>query len=47
MKVLAVLAGYGIFGLCGYLYGFHEGKNLPFVNKQAIEEAVFMAMLEK
>jgi len=47
MKAVAVILGYGIFALCGYLYGHNVGANLPQVDQRAIEQAVFMAMMEK
>ena len=47
MKAVAVVLGYGIFAVCGYLYGHHVGYNEPRVDQRAIEQAVFMAMMEK
>ena len=47
MKVLAVVIGYGIFGLCGYLYGHHVGFNEPRVDQVAVEKAVFEAIFSQ
>ena len=47
MKALAVVVGYGIFGLCGYLYGHHVGFNEPKLDKRSIEQAIFLAISEK
>lgn len=47
MKAVAVILNLGIFAVCGYLYGYHVGANLPQVDQRAIEQAVFMAMMEK
>ena len=44
MKAVAVVAGYGIFAVCGYLYGHHVGYNEPRVDQMAVEKAVFEAI---
>ena len=44
MKVLAVVLGYGIFAVCGYLYGHHVGYNEPRVDQRAVEKAVYEAL---
>ena len=44
MKALAVVLGYGIFAVCGYLYGHHVGYNEPRIDQQAVEKAVFEAL---
>jgi hypothetical protein len=47
VKAAAVVAGYAISGLCGYLYGHHVGFNEPKLDKHAIEKAIFLAISEK
>ena len=44
MKAVAVVLGYAIFGLCGYLYGHHVGYNEPRVDQRAVEKAVYEAI---
>ena len=46
MKAVAVVLGYGIFAVCGYLYGHHVGYNEPriVVDPQAVEKAVYEAI---
>ncbi len=47
MKVLAVVAGYGIFAMSGYLVGHHVGFNEPKVDQRAVNKAVFEAIFLK
>lgn len=47
MKTLAVIFNIAIFTVCGYLYGFHQGANLPQADKVAIEQAIHLALAEK
>ena len=47
MKALAVVLGYAVFGVCGYLYGHHVGFTEPKLDKRAIEQAIFLAISEK
>jgi hypothetical protein len=44
MKAVAVVLGYGIFAVCGYLYGHHVGYNEPRLDPQAVEKAVYEAI---
>jgi len=44
VKAVAVVAGYFIFAVCGYLYGHHVGYNEPRIDQRAVEKAVFEAL---
>ena len=47
IKRLTILLNTVIVGLVGYVYGFYEGSNQPTIDKNAINHAVYMAMMEK
>ena len=44
MKALAVVLGYAIFAVCGYVLGHHIGFNEPKIDQRAVEKAVYEAI---
>jgi len=47
IRTAVIVLNTALFTMCGYLYGYYQGSNLPTVDKSAIDEAIFQAMMEQ
>ena len=36
---------FALVGMCGYIWGYHKGVSIEFVDQQSIDQAVFMALM--
>ena len=46
MKRAINLLNVCLLAMCAYVWGYHAGMNQPRVDREAIEEAVYLAMIE-